>query len=126
MVVRLAARLYGTTPELQAEKREEWLRTVQDMRPSERPAHAGSLLWIAVASAPIRAKSRFLYLKGLSGGIARAVEISAQVCGEPIGRFSKGLCQMKVFLAYGINERRGDDLSRRLIFKYLFADEKHK
>jgi hypothetical protein len=45
LFVRAAARLHTAQEEVRAELVEEWLRYLQDMRPSERPAHAATLLW---------------------------------------------------------------------------------
>lgn len=54
VVVRLAAWMCGRDCEQHSRKREEWLRHLEDMRPSERPAHAASLLWLAVRSIPLQ------------------------------------------------------------------------
>lgn len=54
LVVRLAARLHTKNGAQRRSTTEEWLRLVQDMRPSERPGHAGSLLWMAVGGCPSR------------------------------------------------------------------------
>lgn len=45
LAVRFAARLYAENSEMQRELAEEWIRVLSDMKPSERPGHAGSLLW---------------------------------------------------------------------------------
>jgi hypothetical protein len=50
VVVRAAARLHTDDEEVRAELVEEWLRVLQDMRPSERPGHAATLLWSGLKS----------------------------------------------------------------------------
>jgi hypothetical protein len=48
LIVRFAARLCAVNLEMQREYAEEWSRVLSDMKPSERPGHAGSLLWAGV------------------------------------------------------------------------------
>jgi hypothetical protein len=46
VIVRTATWLYVANPEVRMRKREEWLRVLEDMKPAERPSHAGTLLWL--------------------------------------------------------------------------------
>lgn len=57
-VVRLAARLYAASSAECARWREEWLRNIEDLHPAQRPAHAGSLLWVGVREATLRRLAR--------------------------------------------------------------------
>jgi hypothetical protein len=52
-VVRAAARLHTSDEQLRADLVEEWLRVLADMRPSERPAHAATLLWAGLKLRPV-------------------------------------------------------------------------
>lgn len=54
VVVRLAAWMCSRDCQQRCRKREEWLCHLEDMRPSERPAHAASLLWLALRSIPLQ------------------------------------------------------------------------
>jgi hypothetical protein len=54
VAVRVSVRLYSGDRSVRAAKREEWLRAIEDMAPSERPAHAGSLLWLGLRTLPFR------------------------------------------------------------------------
>lgn len=54
VVVRFAAWMCSRNCEHRSRKREEWLCHLEDMRPSERPAHAASLLWLALRSIPLQ------------------------------------------------------------------------
>lgn len=44
-VARVSAWLWADSAEERADKCEEWLRNVEDLKPHERPGYAGSLLW---------------------------------------------------------------------------------
>lgn len=52
LAVRFAARMYSADLQVRADKRDEWLQNLEDMKPSERPGHAGSLLWVGAKRAP--------------------------------------------------------------------------
>jgi hypothetical protein len=52
LVVRIAAWLCGSSVRVRLEKREEWLGLMRDLKPSERPVHAASLLWAGAAAFP--------------------------------------------------------------------------
>jgi hypothetical protein len=54
-VARIAAWLYSADPERRTRRREEWLAQLADMDPSERPAQAGSMLWVGLKRLPGRA-----------------------------------------------------------------------
>src|SRR3954467_2531516 len=54
LVVRASVWVYESDPLRRADRRETWLRVIADMRPHERPVHAGSLLWMAVSRLPAR------------------------------------------------------------------------
>jgi hypothetical protein len=48
--VRLAVRLYAPAGPRREIQREVWLDTIQQLKPQERPGHAGAFLWAGVAT----------------------------------------------------------------------------
>lgn len=56
-VIRVAAWLYSPLPEVRTLRLEEWLGDINEMKPQERPAHAGSLLLVGLKRAPATLKA---------------------------------------------------------------------
>jgi hypothetical protein len=54
LIVRVSAWAYTGDPALRARRRCEWLADIEDMKPSERPAQAGSFLWLGVRELAVR------------------------------------------------------------------------
>lgn len=74
--VRLAARIYPDQ-ERQVERREEWVRMVQDMRPAERPAQAASLLWLSTSH---QLHEVVVWWARRRGGADAVVDMIADLC----------------------------------------------
>lgn len=56
IAARIAAWLYSPDPDRRAIRREEWLNQLAEMKPRERPAQAGSMLWVGFKRAPTRVR----------------------------------------------------------------------
>jgi hypothetical protein len=50
LVVRLAVRLYAPAGSKGDVQRELWIDAIQQLKPKERPSHAGMFLWAGVAN----------------------------------------------------------------------------
>lgn len=99
MVARFAVRLYTPDAEDRLRKREEWLRILEDMVPSERPGHAGSLLWAGLRRVPGRIRSELWFRLGWSAGQQDVILILRAYCGKrSVGRLRGDILRMKVFV----------------------------
>lgn len=58
VVARFAARLCSESPAERERRVEEWVGTLVEMQPRERPMHAGSLLWLGFRQRALRRRSR--------------------------------------------------------------------
>lgn len=85
-VARTAAHLYGSTSEDRARWREEWLRSIEDMKASERPAEAGSLLWVGMRDAAVRRVTKRHRSRSTSDPLPSGTWIRAtcNACGEDV------------------------------------------
>lgn len=97
VVVRSAAWLYTPDAGERARKQEEWLRILDDMRPAERPGHAGSLLWVALRRLPSRVMDRFMYRLGQGSALYDSLLIVRVVgLGRPVNRVRQWMWRVQV------------------------------
>jgi hypothetical protein len=100
MVARFAAWCYTPDREERARKREEWLRVLDDMRPRERPGHAGSLLWVGLRRLPSRVLYRCMYRLGRGSALYDSLLIVRIVgLGAPVGPLCRLIWRMQVYVA---------------------------
>lgn len=87
LAVRVAVLLYEPDPDCRPAKREEWLLTIQEVRPAQRPGEAGSLLWAGFRSAVSRGHDVAFWQEGLTvsfgpGGESNPVGATLDYCAN--------------------------------------------